>query len=221
MTTYVVKWMENDAMKVTIAACAAAVLASSACAQSPTPPATPDTPNVTTIQEDCGEGCSRTITKIKSSKTGKSGADILRKDVEIIELRTGETEDVSVDVDVETIGDGENIVRKKVKVISASGGEITPEMRAKIDGIIREYAGDEGSSHQEGDGLMVFNSSDDAETVQVFIRKDGEDFTSSSDVNVEQTENEDGSRTIRVTPDNGGDTTVITISTENSSKSDN
>lgn len=209
-------------MKLQTTAIAAIAFSSVACAQSPTPPETPDTPNVTTVTEDCGEGCSRTITKIVSSAAGEDGSEIYKKDIEVIELVTGDQEDVSVDVDVEEHSDGEGIVRKKVKVIAATDGEITPEMRAKIDEMISNIEGEEGQWHQKGDGVMVFNSTEDSQKVRVILREDGQEFvTGDPSVDVEQIENADGSRTIRVTPEDGGETTVITIKKEKSSKSDN
>ena len=173
------------------------------------------------MTENCGEGCTRTVTKIVTSDTGSDGSEIIRKDVEVIELRTGENEDVDIDVDVEQFSDGEGIVRKKVKVIAATDGEITPDMQAKIDSMISEFDED-GVWHQKGDGVIVVDGSGQATKTRVIIREDGQEYvTGDTDVTVNQVENEDGSRTIRITPDEGGETTVITIKKENSSKSDN
>ena len=209
-------------MKVSLSALTAAALANVACAQAPTPPATPEAPDVSTVTEDCGEGCSRTITKIMSSETGEDGSEVVSKHVEVIELHAGDHKDVDINVDVEELLDGQTTVRKKVKVVTAVDGEITPEMRAKIDAMISDLDGGENVWHQKGDGVMVFNTTGDNQKVRVVIREDGHEYvTGDSDVKVEQTENEDGSRTIRVIPEDGGETTVITIKTEKSSKSDN
>ena len=208
-------------MKVYITALAASALSAAACAQSPTPPDTPNTPDVTTFTEDCGEGCSRTVTEILSSETGEDGTEIVSKHVEVIEINSGEHDSVDVDVDVEELVNGEGQVRKKIKVITATDGEMTPEMSAKIEKMIGELEGGESVWHQKGDGVMVFNSTGDHQKMRVIIREDGHEYvTGDTDVKVEQTDNEDGSRTIRVIPNDGGETTVITIAKEKSSKSD-
>ena len=110
-----------------------------------------------------------------------------------------------------------------MKVITSSDGEMTPEMQAKIDALIAEA--ERGDGHvikDSGDGVVVFSNQESASKVKVIVRDGEQEILSSSDnVTVDQVENEDGSRTIRITPNDGEETTIVTISKEKSSKIDN
>jgi len=211
-------------MKFILPTVSAVALATAACAQAPLTPDTPDapdTPEISTVTEDCGENCTRTVTKIIKKEAGEDGTEFVSKNVEVIELHAGDHEDVDINVDVEELVKGEGKVKKKVKIVTAGDGEITPEMRAKIDAMISEFDDGDAVWHQKGEGVMVFNSSDEHQKVRIMVREDGHEYvTGDSDVKVEQTENADGSRTIRVIPENGGETTVITIQKEKASKND-
>lgn len=209
-------------MKHALAILAVAAIPTTACAQTPDVPEPPATPEVATVTEDCGDSCQRTVTTIKTSETGDDGTEIITKKVKVIELKSGSEDLVDLDVDVETDVDGE-VVHKRVKVIKTTDGEITPEMQAKIDTLIADAESGEGYVFKEkGDGLVVMNMSDSAKKTRVIIRDgDEEILNSSSDVSVDQVENEDGSRTIRITPDDGSETTVITIQKEKLPKNDN
>ena len=205
-------------MKHFIAALAVIGLPAAACAQSPEPPQPPETPDVSTVTEDCGENCTRTTTIIRTADADDNGIETVSKSVKVIELRDGGSE--LADIDIE---EGAHS-RTKVKVITAADGEITPEMRDKINALIADIDGGEGYAFkQSGDGLVVVSKDAGMQKTKVIIRGDQQEILSASgDVKVDQTENADGSRTIRIAPEDGsGETTVITIKKENSSKSDN
>ena len=207
-------------MKQIVAAIAALALPAAACAQTPDAPEAPDTPNVSTVTEDCGENCTRTTTTIRSAEVDEDGNEIISKKVEVIELMAGDETLADIDIDVEADTD----VRKRVKIITATDGEITPEMRAKIDALIADADKGEGYAFkQDGDGLIVMSSNSDIQKTRVIIRDgDQEIVGTSGNVKIDQVENDDGSRTIRIVPEDGsGETTVITIQKENSSNSDN
>ena len=209
-------------MRITLSALVLASLPAAACAQSPTPPQPPEPPQVSSVTEDCGEGCSRTTTTIQTAETGEDGHQVVSKNVEVIEIRSDGADDVRVHIDADSELDGDAIIRKKVKVITATDGEISPEMQAKIDAMVSELEAGDGVWHQSGDGIMVFDSDGDAKKTRVIIRSDSEDVLSADgDVDIDQVENADGSKTIRITPDDGGEVTVITIHKEKSSNSDN
>ena len=204
-------------MKQIVAALAALALPAAACAQTPEPPETPD---VSTITEDCGEDCTRTTTTIRTADVDEDGNEVISKKVEVIELRAGDEALADIDIDVESGTD----VRKRVKIITATDGEITPEMREKIDALIADAGKGEGYAFKHsGDGLIVMSANSDSEKTRVIIRDgDQEIVDSMGNVMVDQVENEDGSRTIRIVPEDGsGETTVITIQKEKSSNSDN
>ena len=209
-------------MKFAYALISAAMLPAAACAQTPDTPPAPETPDVTTVTEDCGEGCSRTVTTFISADTDEDGAQTISKKVEVIEFASGDGEDVNVEIDVDTVSDGQVFVEKKVKVFTTAEGEITPEMQAKIDAMIAE-AGEHGYVHgDEGDNLVVLHSAEGEKQMRVIVRQgDGELDGIDGDVEVEKTVNEDGSKTIRITPEGSEETTVITIVKEKSSNSDN
>ena len=207
-------------MKQIVAALAALTLPAAACAQTPEPPQPPETPDVSTITEDCGDNCTRTTTTIRTADVDEDGNGVISKKVEIIELVTGDEALADIDIDVETDTD----VRKRVKIVTATDGEITPEMREKIDALIADVDKGEGYAFkQDGDGLIVMSSNSDIMKTRVIVRDgDQEILDSSGNVTIDQVENEDGSRTIRIVPEDGsGETTVITIQKESSSKSDN
>lgn len=205
-------------MKHFIAALAVIGLPAAACAQSPKPPQPPEVPDVSTVTEDCGENCTRTTTTIRTAESDENGNQTVSKSVKVIELRDGGDE--LADIDIE---DG---IRSstKVKVITSADGEITPEMRDKINALIADIDGGEGYAFkQSGDGLVVVSKETGVKKTKVIIRDDEQEIVSTSgDVKVDQIENADGSRTIRIAPKDGsGETTVITIEKENSSESDN
>jgi len=210
-------------MKYVVSALAVLAFPHAACAQAPTPPPAPDAPTVTSVTEDCGENCTRTKTVIRTAKADEDGNAVVTKNVEVIELRTGEEALEDIDIDIDSEGENGAIVRKKVKVITSTDGEMTPEMQAKIDALIADADSGDGYAFKEsGDGLYVFSNKDDVKKVKVIVRDGEEQILSSSDnVTVDQVENEDGSRTIRITPNNGEETTIVTIAKEKSSKIDN
>ena len=210
-------------MKYVAAALTVLALPTAACAQTPEPPATADipaTPEITTNTEACGENCTRTTTVIRTSELDEDGNEIISKNVKVIELTAGGEELADIDVDIE----GDASVRKEVKIIAATDGELTPEMQAKIDALVADIDGGEGYAFKHsGDGLVVLSSDSDVKKMKVIIRDGDEEIIGDSgNVTIDQSENADGSRTIRISPQDGSDETmVITIQKEKSSKSDN
>ncbi len=207
-------------MKRVLASLAVLGLPAVACAQSPDVPQPPETPDVSTITEDCGENCTRTTTTIRSAELDEDGYQTISKSVQVIELRPDADGTADINIDIENNG----VARKQMKIIAATDGEIPAEIRDKINALIADADNGEGYAFaQSGDGLVVMSADSDTKTTRVIIR-DGEQeiLNSSGDVTVNQFENEDGSRTIRIVPEDGsGETTIITIQTENSSNSDN
>ena len=202
-------------MKSSIAAFASLILPFAACAQSPDVLEQQETPDVSTITEDCGEGCTRTITTITAEETDEEGVQTISKNVEVIELSSDESENVNVDINVDTISDGDTVIRKQVKVISSAGGEVSPEMQAEIDAMIADAEAEGYAYSQTGNNLVVLRSDEGDKKMRVIIR-DGDSEIDSLDgeVEINKLENDDGSKTIRITPEDGSETTVITIQTE-------
>ena len=159
-------------MKYALSALALLAFPHAACAQAPTPPPAPDAPNITSITEDCGENCTRTKTVIQTANADEDGNAIVTKNVEVIELRSGD--EALEDIDIDNEGENGAIVRKKVKVIMSSDGEITPEMQAKIDALIADAESDGHVIQDSGDGLYVFSSNENVKEVKVIVR-DGEE----------------------------------------------
>jgi len=214
-----------------------------------TPP-TPPVPPVPDVVETCGEGCTRTIKKTRTVETGDAGEEIIREEVEVMELRDRGAAEIDVQVETDTAeatGEaGEPKIRKRVRVVTAGDGELTDEMRAEIDELIAGLESEDETGekiwHQKGDGVVIIKrahsegSEDGTEDARIILRSETTDemrvrilssedgisvLKGGSSTEVEDTVGADGTRTIRVTPETGGETTVITIKTEKSSKNDN
>ena len=222
-------------MKTLTASLAGLLLPMVACAQAPVPPAAPASPAVSATLEapkapsttvdvkDCGDGCTRTITKTYSTETSEDGYPIVRRDIEVIELREG-GDDVDVDVDVEAMGDDGVVVHKKVHVVTKGGGELTDEQRPKIEAMIGELKGGAHSLHhfhEKGDGVVIMKSVNgtDVETEVILSSEHGDVTTFGRNVEVTKDVAPDGTRTIRIEPEDG-ETMIITIQKEKSSKND-
>lgn len=195
-----------------------ALLAFPAGALAGTPPETP-VPPAPEIVEDCGEGCTKTVRKTRTVEIGDAGEEIIREEVEVIELRESGAVEIEVDVESETNeADGTPQVRKKVRIVQVGEGEMTDEMRAEIDEMI---AGIETEDYMaSGDGVLIAGA-DGKEATRIIIRQKNGEVTTDGSGEIEESVSEDGVRTFRITPETGGETTVITIRKEKSSKNDN
>lgn len=184
-------------------------------AQSPDVPPVPVVPDVATITENCGEGCTRTTTTVRTTETTADGTEVQKKDVEVIEINTSASDQVDVDVDVEKVAENGKVVRKQVRVVKSLDGEISPEMQAEIDAMLAELETGADVSTLSGDGVVVLNKEDGEKKMHIVVRQAGEEAQSNNPaVDIDQIDNPDGSQTIRITPKDGGDTTVITIDKE-------
>jgi len=181
----------------------------------PEPPAPPAPVSV----EACGEGCTKTVRKTRTVELGPAGEEVIREEVEVIELREGGETEVEVEVEEDvTAADGTPAVRKKVRILRMDDGQLTGEMRAEIDEMIAGI--DTEDFMASGDGVFI-SGADGTGPARIILRHKDSEVISGASGNIEQTVGEDGARTIRITPEEGGETTIITIKTEKSSKNDN
>lgn len=229
-------------MKTFLLASASALLVPiAACADTPpVPPTPPVALEAEVLGESCGEDCTKHVVRTVTVEIDDDGNETHSQNVRVIRHNGAMTEEQKAELEamiaegssgelteeqqakLETLlGEGGSGTRHVWVMNGEEGSHEGHRMHFMHNG---EAAGEHGQGRRhvmmfKSDGIHEMGSGDGHVVIMMkTIGDDGENVSVNSlgDTSVENSVGDDGTRTIRITPSDGSDVTVITITKESS-----